>query len=326
MRRFWAAYVVALLSLGCFCFSGTENEESAEEETVEEFPDEDGAEQDQEVVDAEPIPDELYPGNWLGKHLTGADDLPDVCPEQWREQVDFRGYPHWECLALEQDTLMGALSDGQTVRFVLMAATEERENRLENCQEVELEKEPEPGQEIEPQGLDCDDFFAVKAGPMIMSSRSQDEFQEILEAGEAGPRMGERIELGDYAYVVENSRTESDLGPGFSRIEAGDGAAFIVIDYSIENLTNETQTALTGDFKLRDYQDREFQASSEAETALSMSDGSDFIVSELQPGLAREATTAFQVPEDVLEHPITLVIPEKGLMGNDEVELPFVLY
>lgn len=325
MRRFLLISIIALFATGIVSQLGCD-ESHEDDETTEELEAEEEAVEADEVEEAEPIPTEIQPGNWLGKRLTEVDDLPDICPEEWREYVDFRGYLHWGCRVPEEEEIIEVVSDGQTVQLALMVATDERLEQISDCEEAELEIEPDD--ELDVVGLDCGEFFAMNMGPdqIITTAASQDSFFEIRETGEGGPRFGESLELGDYAYVVDQPRTETALGPSVARTEAGDGAVFIVVDYTIENMTKETQTALTGDFKLRDYQDREFRASSEAETALAQSGDADFVVSELQPGLSREATTAFRVPEDVLEHPITLVIPEKGLAGSGEVEIPFVLY
>ncbi len=163
------------------------------------------------------------------------------------------------------------------------------------------------------------------------------DYQERAEEAEGGVQQdegegaeaertvaaGERFELGDYAYTVDDIGTASALGPEISRTEPSGGAVFLLVEYRIENMTNETATALSGDFKLQDEEGREFRSSSEAETALAMMDETDFVISELQPGIEQEAIVAFEVPEESTEGPMTLVIPEKGMTSTDEVYLPF---
>lgn len=163
----------------------------------------------------------------------------------------------------------------------------------------------------------------VQAEEQAQAEEAADDSVSDTETPE--PRIGEPVELGDFAYTIEQPETTTELGPNIASTEAGSGAVFVVVDYTVENLTNETKTALSADFELRDYQGRQFRSSSEAQTALTMSDDTDFILSELQPGLARDLTTAFQVPEDATDEPLTLIIPEKGLMASDEIELRFQL-
>jgi hypothetical protein len=53
--------------------------------------------------------------------------------------------------------------------------------------------------------------------------------------------------------------------------------------------------------------------------------GSDFLLSQLQPGVTKKTATAFELPNDAFAGPLKLVIPEKGSVfkekGNAVVEL-----
>lgn len=135
--------------------------------------------------------------------------------------------------------------------------------------------------------------------------------------------VGERFELGDFAYTIDDVGLTTQLGPELAPTEAQSNAVFVVVRYRIENLRNETATSLTGDFVLRDEQGREYRSSSDAEAALAMQDGADFLISELQPGLETDATVAFHVSEEATTEPLTLVVPEKGFTATDRVEVPF---
>ncbi len=135
--------------------------------------------------------------------------------------------------------------------------------------------------------------------------------------------VGQAFDLGDYSYKVIQWKTINQLGGQFMQTRPSQGATFVILEYEITNNTNKTQTAMTGDFKLIDGRGREFRTASKVETALSMSDpnNQDFLVSELQPGLKRTMRTGFEVPVDAASGSLTLIIPEKGFMGRDEVRV-----
>jgi hypothetical protein len=136
------------------------------------------------------------------------------------------------------------------------------------------------------------------------------------------PQLGEAFSLGEFQYVVKKVEITDTVGKSFSRKKAGPGATYVIVRYTIRNDGKETATVLADDFKIVDSQSRQFRPSSEANTALTFSEaGKDFILSEVQPGLTREMATAFEVPSDVASGVFDLVIPEKGLLGTDEVRI-----
>lgn len=138
-------------------------------------------------------------------------------------------------------------------------------------------------------------------------------------AGGSSAATGDRITLGDYAYTVHGYRTASTIGdPDVWGVAADEGATFVIVDYTIENLTNETQTVMSDDLMLRDARGRKFSSSSDATTALLTDDGQDFLLSELQPGLPKRIKTAFTVPRAAIEGELRIVIPEKGFFSSGE--------
>lgn len=143
----------------------------------------------------------------------------------------------------------------------------------------------------------------------------------VAEKPAAAPtKMGEKIQLGKFAYVVSKVSKARSVGNDFVNAKASDGAVFLVVDYTIENLGKETETVLTDDFQIVDKQGRTFKASSDANSALAMSGGKDLLLSEIQPGLKRQMRSAFEVPEIVVKEGAKLVIPEKG-WGSGKVEI-----
>ncbi len=137
-------------------------------------------------------------------------------------------------------------------------------------------------------------------------------------------KVGDEFTLGDYTYKVIRWRVVDHLGNNVMQTKPSAGAKFVILEYEITNNTNKTQTALTGDFKLRDAKGREFRTASKVESALLAGDldNQDFLVSELQPGLKRTMRTGFEVPEDsTTAGTMMLVVPEKGFLGTKEVEV-----
>ncbi len=51
------------------------------------------------------------------------------------------------------------------------------------------------------------------------------------------------------------------------------------------------------------------------------SDDKDFLVSQLQPGLPRVMKQAFELPEQAIESPLTVVVPEKGFWAARNVRV-----
>ena len=69
--------------------------------------------------------------------------------------------------------------------------------------------------------------------------------------------------------------------------EAEHGAEFLVVYYSIRNNSKETTTVLSNDFKVMDHQNRSFSLYSGGSVYL----GSDFLLSQLRPGLTKRIAT-----------------------------------
>lgn len=131
------------------------------------------------------------------------------------------------------------------------------------------------------------------------------------------PGIGDFFTLGEFKYCITGVNTARRIGKNvfgeFIGEEATPGAVFVIISYTIENMGTESQTVLSDDFKIEDGRGRTFKPSSDANVALLMeSDDKDFLLSELQPGLPRAMKQAFELPQQAIESPITVVVPEKG--------------
>lgn len=138
-------------------------------------------------------------------------------------------------------------------------------------------------------------------------------------------QLGERFTLGEFAYIVTGMSGTSKIGKNkYLRKEASEGALFIIVTYTIENMSNKTATVLADDFKIEDYKGRQFSPSSEVNTTLAMTGkNKDMFLSQIQPGLKREMMTGFEVPDDLVEGGFALVIPEKGFLGSKKAKIVY---
>ena len=134
--------------------------------------------------------------------------------------------------------------------------------------------------------------------------------------------VGDEFQLGKFKYRVSGATARSVIGSQFGSEEASSGATFLIVSYSIENCSNESQTVLADDLKLMDSKGRKFESSSRGNTALMLhSNKNDFAISELQPGIARSQETAFEIPTNVLDGDLTLVVPEKGFFSSGQAKV-----
>lgn len=134
--------------------------------------------------------------------------------------------------------------------------------------------------------------------------------------------QGQTFRLGDFSYTIGQCYYKHEIGQrGFETLPSN-GAFFLVVRYTIQNESRETQTVASDDFTLRDAKGREFSPSSKALTALMMSGANkDFILSELQPGLEHQTMTAFEVPESATHGGLFLIVPQKGLFSSGKREV-----
>ena len=141
-----------------------------------------------------------------------------------------------------------------------------------------------------------------------------------------GYELGKEFTLGDYKYkiisVSKEWRIGKDLFGEFIGETPSPGASFVVVTYTIENCTNESQVVMADDFKLLDSQGRTFDTSSNVSTALTMhTEDKDFLLSQLQPGIPRRMQQGFEVPSKALESEVTLIVPKKGLWSSGDARL-----
>lgn len=149
------------------------------------------------------------------------------------------------------------------------------------------------------------------------------ETKQAFENEAPAPKIGDTFTLGDFAYSIISIEVRKRIGNDMFNEEASSGASFVIVHSLMRNDGNETETVMTEDFRIVDKKGREFSPSSRVNTTLSMLiEDKDLILTELQPGIVKNMTTGFEVPDDVVENGFTIVIPEKGLFNSGTVEIP----
>ena len=138
--------------------------------------------------------------------------------------------------------------------------------------------------------------------------------------------IGESFQLGGFQYQINDVSKRTRLGNRVSSETPSDGAVFLVVSYTIENVGDETSNVLANDFKIRDSSGRTFQPSSSANTALSMEyEDKDILLSQLQPGIEKEGMTAFEVPKQSTKKSMEFIVPTKDMFSNEKAVIEFQL-
>lgn len=272
-----------------------------------------------------PIPEGGVSLEWIGKRLVSESDLPGGC-DRWLEMVDLPGYRSWECDGFDGAGVVSAVFRDDVVLAVLIVSpTEAHIDIFDGC-EKETSEEGPAGSFRATCGNIAGFYDSEQSDGLSIVFGSTDDLKRMFKGDFSDViQFGDRFKLGEYAYKIEFPSRVRSVGK-FSPTVAQDGAVFIVIKYQVENLGNETSRALSGDFQLRDRQGRVFDVSSDLALELAVEHDTDFMISELQPGLPRKAVVGFQVPESSLAGPLILIVPEKGLFSRKSVEIPFTLY
>lgn len=131
------------------------------------------------------------------------------------------------------------------------------------------------------------------------------------------------FQLGSYSYQIDQVEVTDQVGRSrYTRVRPSPGAVFLVIRYTETNNGTETQTGAGSPIQFRDGQARTYQPSSRAETALMMEERGE-ILPQLQPGVAHEGATVFEIPQDAAFGAGTLIVTERGALGSNTAEVTF---
>ena len=149
-------------------------------------------------------------------------------------------------------------------------------------------------------------------------------------------QMNQPVDVGDVRYTIISRRGQSAVGKriffDFLGEKAAKGATYVIVTYTIENLTKKPiETLLSDDLQLFDATGRQFLPSTSAETALMFSDGlgslqtKEMYQRELQPGVPYTKHNVFEVPLDAVQTPgLMVVVPTPGsLEPHFHIEVQF---
>ena len=126
--------------------------------------------------------------------------------------------------------------------------------------------------------------------------------------------LGESFRLGAFSYTVVAVTRSVRIG----RKEAPAGAAFVLVRYTIRNEGAESKVVLASDVKLIDGRGRAYDVSVDGKVGLA---GAGVSFPQLSPGVDHEIVAPFLVPESVLTEALTVVVPEKGLLGQRKMAI-----
>jgi hypothetical protein len=165
-------------------------------------------------------------------------------------------------------------------------------------------------------------WLSVEAVALDRLSRmvelTPDETKRVAELTEKAklPRevaIKKPFQLGGFTYVVTDVVAAPAVGPAIAPTKPNPSAVFVVVKFEIMNNSKAPVRVVADDFKLIDTQARVFTPSQSGSIALAMSgSGKELFQVELQPGLAHQMSTVFEVPKTLLDGKFAVLIPEKG--------------
>lgn len=147
------------------------------------------------------------------------------------------------------------------------------------------------------------------AAPEPKAARKDDSLAsnvEVVDIEGVGKREVGVVDEVVYT-VVQMEKAQTVGGEGFSK--SADGV-FYVLRMRAFNTAKKTHNIRTRGMKLLDDQDREFDPSSEAETALNIQEDKSVWSSQLQPGVTRDFNLVYDAPSDAKG--LKLKIPAGG--------------
>ncbi|GEM_PF-2003398 len=175
-------------------------------------------------------------------------------------------------------------------------------------------------------GLNPKDEFGQQSNTLYLTDPKEDEAagslreQANLISFPAKPWLREEFTVNGMAYRVSEVSLKKTVGNGHAAQEASDGAYWIRVDYTVENVGRSTKTVETNRIAIMDSQDRIFTPSSRGMAAMTMSEGQDIVLSQFQPGIPNEQIAVFEVPQEAAEE-FFLVFPKPN--EGERVAMPF---
>lgn len=108
-------------------------------------------------------------------------------------------------------------------------------------------------------------------------------------------KIGDQIDVGNFSYVVNDSKFAKTVGNEFSQ-KTADGV-YLIVAVTFRNNDNKEHTLDNSFFKLTDENGTEFESSTEGETALEMSGKETLFLKQCNPHITKSGLLIFEVPE-----------------------------
>jgi len=124
--------------------------------------------------------------------------------------------------------------------------------------------------------------------------------------------IGQKIAISDIKYTVDEAATALTIGSEYINEEA-DGI-FVIISLTVENDRNREIFLSSNDFKLKDSQDRRYNADNSAGMYLNTMGYNAFMFKTLGAGLKTSGEVIFDVPAD--DKGLVLEISGEGLFSD----------
>ena len=107
--------------------------------------------------------------------------------------------------------------------------------------------------------------------------------------------LEERFTHGDFAYTLHGVETTESVGNEYAGKDAAGN--FLILDLTIENIVQETETFWGDAITIIDDQERVFEPDSEA--WIYLGEDNNFFLEQMQPGLPKRGKIVFDVPADI---------------------------
>jgi hypothetical protein len=117
-------------------------------------------------------------------------------------------------------------------------------------------------------------------------------------------KIGEQVNVGSFAYMVNKKAFYKTLGNQFYK-KTADGT-YLLVDMAIVNGDKESHTLDSSMFKVIDSKGNSYDASVEANTALSMSSKETLFLKACQPNIQITGLIPFEVPNQTDKYTIKL--------------------
>jgi hypothetical protein len=134
-------------------------------------------------------------------------------------------------------------------------------------------------------------FSGEDAGVATPSSEEIGEENVVEEEVEELYGLGDKVEVGSFAYVFNSFDRTSSIGSQFMSEEA-DGE-YIIFEVSVENIGSESESLSDENFKLIDEQGRKHSVNMDG--MFYLDDSLNF--ETLNPGISKDGKLVFDVPE-----------------------------